>query len=276
MRWPKPISRSPRASALSTHGLMRSRVPMASSISSTGSGAPPCSGPVSAQYPRGDRREQVGLGRGHDARGERRCVHAVVAHGDEIGVEGRDLARVGLAAEQHRQRIGGMAERSDRARRDRCLWRAAPARRRSPESADDGRLMRQVRFRRAIRRWRPGSRRRSTGRAYCRSRSGSRAKARSRAAPKAARTSASLIGWPVPPLHSRAVTPSKPVLRSEVADALAGDDQFAALAIDMAQHGFGGGNAVEADRGLGKLHVHGRLSLCCPAKGRPSRQIDQS
>ena len=30
---------------------MRSRVPMASSISSTGSGAPPCSGPVSAQYP---------------------------------------------------------------------------------------------------------------------------------------------------------------------------------------------------------------------------------
>ena len=50
-RWPKPISRSPRASALSTHGLMRSRLPMASSISSTGSGAPPCSGPVSAQYP---------------------------------------------------------------------------------------------------------------------------------------------------------------------------------------------------------------------------------
>ena len=33
----------------STHGLMRSRLPMASSISSTGSGAPPCSGPVSAQ-----------------------------------------------------------------------------------------------------------------------------------------------------------------------------------------------------------------------------------
>ena len=33
----------------SIHGAMSSRLPMASSISSTGSGAPPCSGPVSAQ-----------------------------------------------------------------------------------------------------------------------------------------------------------------------------------------------------------------------------------
>jgi len=44
--------------------------------------------------------------------------------------------------------------------------------------------------------------------------SGSRAKARSRPAPRAARTASSPIGWPVPPLHSRAVTPSKPVLRA--------------------------------------------------------------
>ena len=50
-------------------------------------------------------------------------------------------------------------------------------------------------------------------------------------------------------------------LAREVADPLAGDDQFAALAVDMAQHGFGGGNAVEADRGLGKLDVHGRISF---------------
>ena len=39
-------------------------------------------------------------------------------------------------------------------------------------------------------------------------------------------------------------------LAGEVADALAGNDQFAALAIDMAEHGFGGGDAVQADRGL--------------------------
>ena len=51
-------------------------------------------------------------------------------------------------------------------------------------------------------------------------------------------------------------------LAGEVADPLAGDDQFAALAIDMAEHGFGGGNPVEADRGLGKLHVHRMVSLC--------------
>ena len=39
-------------------------------------------------------------------------------------------------------------------------------------------------------------------------------------------------------------------LARQFADPLAGNDQFAALAIDMAQHGFGGGNAVEANRGL--------------------------
>ena len=39
-------------------------------------------------------------------------------------------------------------------------------------------------------------------------------------------------------------------LASEVADALAGNDEFAALAVDMAQHGFGGRNAIQADRGL--------------------------
>jgi hypothetical protein len=30
----------------------------------------------------------------------------------------------------------------------------------------------------------------------------------------------------------------------------------------MAEHGFGGRNAVQADRGLRKLHVHG--ALLCP------------
>src|SRR4051812_31619957 len=39
-------------------------------------------------------------------------------------------------------------------------------------------------------------------------------------------------------------------LAGEVADPLAGNDEFAALAVDMAQHGFGGGDAIEADRGL--------------------------
>jgi hypothetical protein len=53
----------------------------------------------------------------------------------------------------------------------------------------------------------------------------------------------------------------------EVADALAGDDQFATLAIDMAEHGFGGGNAVQPDRALGKLQVHGRSPL------RPQRSV---
>src|SRR4030088_1114341 len=50
-------------------------------------------------------------------------------------------------------------------------------------------------------------------------------------------------------------------LADEVADAFAGDDQFATLAIDMAEHGFGGGNSVQPDRALGKLQVHGRSPL---------------
>jgi hypothetical protein len=56
------------------------------------------------------------------------------------------------------------------------------------------------------------------------------------------------------PSRSAAPQPSghalKAGLAGEVADALAGDDQFAALAVDMAEHGFGGGDAVQADRGL--------------------------
>ncbi len=47
----------------------------------------------------------------------------------------------------------------------------------------------------------------------------------------------------------------------EVTHAFAGDDQFATFAIDMAEHRFGGGNAVQPDRALGKLHVHGPSPL---------------
>ena len=42
------------------------------------------------------------------------------------------------------------------------------------------------------------------------------------------------------------------------ADPRTGDDQFTTLAIDMAEDGFGGRNAVQPDRGFCKLHVHGR------------------
>ena len=83
---------------------------------------------------------------------------------------------------------------------------------------------------------------------------------------------------PVAPFQSRAVTLSKARFACEVADVLAGDDQFAALAIDMAQHGLGGGNAVEADLAFGEVHVHDRISFRPGSglKGRPARQIDQS
>ena len=37
----------------------------------------------------------------------------------------------------------------------------------------------------------------------------------------------------------------------------------------MAEHGFGGGNAIETDRALGELHVHGRISFAAAAKVGP-------
>jgi hypothetical protein len=46
----------------------------------------------------------------------------------------------------------------------------------------------------------------------------------------------------------------------EVANALARDDQFAALAIDMAQHGLGGRNAVQTNLAFGEMHIHDRIS----------------
>ncbi len=57
----------------------------------------------------GDCHEEIGLGRGDDARREGRGVHTVIADGHEIGIErGRFFAGDGLAA-QHPQRIGGVA-----------------------------------------------------------------------------------------------------------------------------------------------------------------------
>jgi hypothetical protein len=38
---------------------------------------------------------------------------------------------------------------------------------------------------------------------------------------------------------------------------LAGDDQFTALTVDMAQRGFGGGDAVQPDWALLQLDIHG-------------------
>ncbi len=58
---------------------------------------------------RRNRREQVGLRRGYDPRRKCRRVHPVIAHCHEISIERLNLARIGFAAEHHRQRIGGVA-----------------------------------------------------------------------------------------------------------------------------------------------------------------------
>ena len=222
----------------------------------------------------GDGGEQIGLRRGHHARREGRGVHAVVAHGDEIGVERRHLARVGLAAEHHRQRVGGMARGGIGCDRVVALGalhqRAGDHRKR----ADDGGLVRQARF---------GAQPRDRRAKTVDDRQAARDAEQIRqpgegafaAAPSAARTAASPIGWPVPPLHSRAVTPSKPVLRARSptrSPAMISSPRSPSTWLSTVS---AAGIAVQADRGLRKLDVHGGSPLS-RSKGRASRQIDQS
>src|SRR5665213_1576053 len=55
---------------------------------------------------------------------------------------------------------------------------------------------------------------------------------------------------------------------------LAGNDEFAAFAVDMAQRGFGGGNAVQTDLALGELDVHGLISFQVSKVGPLDRLIN--
>src|SRR6187401_2313240 len=48
MRWPRPMMRRPAASSASSQARMELTAPSASSMSRTGPGAPPCSGPLRA------------------------------------------------------------------------------------------------------------------------------------------------------------------------------------------------------------------------------------
>ena len=79
-------------------------------------------------------REQIGLRRGHDARGEGRGVHAVIADRDEIGVECRHLARVGLCDCAASRSVSAAWLASGSGATGSRLSRAAPARLRSPET----------------------------------------------------------------------------------------------------------------------------------------------
>src|SRR6185437_4695585 len=54
----------------------------------------------------GQRRGDVGPGRGDHAGGEGGGVHAVLGGGDPVGVDGLDVARVGLAAPAAEEALG--------------------------------------------------------------------------------------------------------------------------------------------------------------------------
>ena len=64
-----------------------------SSICSTREGAPPCSGPLSAPTALESAAAHVGAGRGDDAGGEGRGVHAVLGGRDPVGVDRLDVRR---------------------------------------------------------------------------------------------------------------------------------------------------------------------------------------
>ena len=204
----------------------------------------------------GDGSEQIGLRRGHHARGEGRGVHAVVAGGDEIGVQRGDLARLRRRAVQHAKRIGGMAH--VRIRRDRIEPLGAPDQRARDhrKRADDGGLVLQpvLGAKARDRRTKPvddahAVRRRQQVR---QPREGALAR-RAQARPDIGFAEGGLAGA-VPEPGGDALEAR---LGGQAADMLAGDDQLAALAVDMAQHGFGRGNAVQPDLAFGEVDVHG-------------------
>ena len=79
------------------------------------------------------RRGDVGAGRGDDARGERRGVHAVLGGGDPVGVDRLGVIRVRLAAPADQEALGERAALVDRrpAGPTACRGRARTARRSS-------------------------------------------------------------------------------------------------------------------------------------------------
>ena len=73
----------------------------------------------------GQRGGDVGAGRGDDARGERRRVHAVLGGRDPVGVDRLGVVRVGLAAPADQEALGDRGRLVDLALRDRRLAGAA-------------------------------------------------------------------------------------------------------------------------------------------------------
>src|SRR5215813_2561943 len=98
MRWPKPISVTPLPKASSNQASARESSPISSSMSSTGPGAPPCNGPLSAQ-------SAANTAEIRPARVEGRGVEAVVGDGGEIGIERLLEHHAGTLAADHAQEI---------------------------------------------------------------------------------------------------------------------------------------------------------------------------
>ena len=92
---------------------------------STREGAPPCSGPDIAPTAPESAAATSAPGRGDDAGGERRGVHAVLGGGDPVGVDGLDVLRVGLAAPADHEALGDGAGLVDLALRHHRLVEAA-------------------------------------------------------------------------------------------------------------------------------------------------------
>ena len=213
----------------------------------------------------GDGGEKIGARGRDDTRGECRCVHAVIADGDEIGVQPFRFGGGGRNAAQHAQRIGRVAARG--IGRD---WRFAVCLTYQRggdhrQRADDRRVVGETMF--AVER-----RRRRAKAVHHRqtiSRGEQSRQALERAHPRFAQGRAH-FGFADQRRGGERPQPRcyafEAVGGGQIADPFTGDDEFALFAIDMAEAGFGGGDPIEADGGFRGLQGHVQLLCCVAAK----------
>src|SRR5450756_800057 len=116
-RWPKPISRSCRSRTDFTYACASPVRSTSSIMCSTRAGAPPCSGPDSADRA-GHRRRDIGAGRGDHPGGKGGGVHAVLGGARPVGVERLHMRGVWFAAPAPEEGLGRGLRPVDQVLRD--------------------------------------------------------------------------------------------------------------------------------------------------------------
>ena len=204
--------------------------------------------PLERAQPADHRGEQPRLGRGDHPRGKGRGIEPVVGDGDEIGVERLDLLRRGRRAVQHPQEIRREAERGIGGDRRPPLAAAGDGRREDRHGGDGKHMMRPGLGvgKRGEKQPQRLDLRQAVGRGQMRRHQLERPKTR------AAERRADVVllhrfGSNIPPQKGQNGLEA-PV--GQAVEIVPAHDQPPGRAVDMAEHGFGGDDVLEAGRGL--------------------------